>query len=276
MKKLLTGLLLIVSTFSFAQEDIGVGGLAQEFKQQLTSKMELTKSLLQVQISNRELDFSDYREASQDLLERIDASQKKLASSMNEIEDFISLYEKIHSSQTNRAMERLFEQKKKEIQNLRNIYQNVSKSYIGLGGHLDIPLQDRIGGVKYTRERWGNYSNSSTEVSYLFDKRIYEAEYYMALKSYHIQELTHKLHGAINSTASRLFGKCKTQGCVYYLAEDIMLWLKESQKQLSSLDIPVEGTKDFNGASFSGSTKKVRDTIDDLADIEAMKLPTTL
>lgn len=83
------------------------------------------------------------------------------------------------------------------------------------------------------------------------------------------------LEYSLSSKASELFSNCRSQGCVYYLAEDIALWIKKSQEAVAKLDIPVKDVKDFK-AKKQVKFKKIQNSIDAMADIAAAGKPTSV
>ncbi len=69
-------------------------------------------------------------------------------------------------------------------------------------------------------------------------------------------------------SGNRIFKQCKTQGCVFYIAEDVFNWMENSRRITSRLDIPVKGVKDFRFTPpFRMST--YRKVTDEMANVNA-------
>lgn len=76
----------------------------------------------------------------------------------------------------------------------------------------------------------------------------------------------------LEKVAQRVFEKCTTQGCVYYLAEDLINWVEQTSKMTKRLEIPIKGIKDFR-FKLPVAKYKYRKAIDEMADFAASTRP---
>lgn len=270
------------STFPVLAQDPGVGNAVREFRTGLENGLNATREKMELQISERHLNFSDYSTASKNLLKRIAESQSKFTSELKNIEDFLSTYDTVQNNQGNRAMERLLEKKKEEMGSYREQYLKAAKKFIQLGKLIDPLLQNEEGKIF-----WGGYDFTRTaqmEVQQLFQVGILETYMHYGRsnlsKSAQKQKMKENLMEDLQEQHAlrikALFTDCLTQGCIYYLAEDYKLWLKEIQKTLSALEIPVKGVDAFIGPEYQVKAKVINSFIDQYADAAASGKPTSL
>ena len=271
--------LMTSTTLTFAQS-LELGRSVEEFRSGVNHKLEEIKEDMNLQISSRGLNFSDYKKASEELVHQIDVANKEFSGDLHKIESFISWYESVRNSSVadrdNRALERLMAKKEEELKVLRKDYQKFAQKYVMLGSHLSFPVTRSVGGdepismliIPTVASQVIYFSSSSAQDMYkntLFSGgRIFVDESYgEALE----KDLIFK--------SRSIFQHCRTQGCVYYLAEDIALWIKKSHEVVASLTIPVEGIRDFK-AQKQVKFRKIQKALDKMADLAATERPVSL
>jgi hypothetical protein len=188
------------------------------------------------------------------------------------IEDYLSIFDTVKKSQSNRAMERLFNIKVEELPEYQLLYWNSASELITLGGHLNI-----ITSTKYSNTIFSGYNLDrylEADVQFLMGKETYNTrvnvERYnygrFAVRRKLKEQMSEKVESIYERKANSLFSACYTQGCVYYLSEDISMWLKMTQVNLSSMNIPVNGLDSFKGPKFSVKRESMQKALDRLAD----------
>lgn len=150
MKKFIATLVLTAMTSSVFAQSIGVGGAASEFKRNLQKNLEDTKADMELHISSRRLDFSDYKAASEALLKRIEQTTQNFENDLKGVENFLSWYDSVNSAagsnRNNRAIQRLLDKKEDELKVLRDQYKSFAQNYVMMNGHLQFPISKRFVG----------------------------------------------------------------------------------------------------------------------------------
>jgi hypothetical protein len=262
MKKFIATLVLTAMTSSVFAQSIGVGGAANEFRRNLQKNLEDTKADMELHISSRRLDFSDYKAASEALLKRIEQTTQNFESDLKGVENFLSWYDSVNSAaganKNNRAIQRLLEKKEDELKTLRQAYKTYAQNYVMMNGYLQFPISHKMAVIDMYKNRLVTVDAEWME---------FEGRPGPRAKAW--------LESTLSRKSYELFSNCRSQGCVYYLAEDIALWIKKSQEAVAKLDIPVSGVKDFK-ADKQVKFKKIQNSIDAMADISAAGKPTSV
>lgn len=280
MKSSLIGLMLLTCSFSGFAQSIGVGTSVEEFRQNLKESLDQTKSDMELQVSRRNLAFPDYKDASQDLLAQINESSETFVKNLNGVENFLAWYDSVRdarsSDRNNRAIERLLEKKKTEMEKLREDYKIYAQKFVMLNGLLSFPVSTKIGANETPMLLI--VPTIAGQLDYLLTKGALDMyKNLLFVRDAFEGQLPYKVlkQRAFGASAINIFSKCKTQGCVYYIAEDIAEWIAKSHKMAAKLNIPVENVKEFKSSKIA-SFSKIQKSLDAIADIAADGKPTSL
>jgi hypothetical protein len=295
--KIKTALVLAAMSGNIMAQSIGVGSSVEEFRKKVQTSLDGVRHSMEIQIGTRPLNFSDYDDASKQLLKRIDASSKNFQNSLSGVENFLSWYDSVNnaasSAPENRALSRLMEKKEVELKALRESYKSYAQSFVMLDGHLGFEARAKMIGFTNSAGPQAvlglfpaitpvivigmitgltNTHKFATVDIYNNRKSIVDAEW-MEFEGRPGPRAKAEVESSLGYNASTLFGACKTQGCVYYLAEDILYWIKESDEMSSVLNIPIHGVDDMKNSDLI-KFKHIQKAIDKMADIAAAGKPT--
>jgi hypothetical protein len=303
MKNLLLGVMCVMSFNNFAQ-DAGVGDRAENFRRNLSQRINGIESEMLLNVYNRKLEFPDYEIAANNLLEKIDQSKRQFDLYLDKVEEFLSWHQQIKDdlalNPNNKALQNLLAKKNEELSDMKDVYARPALDLITLNSHLTTPVSISPRPGKYIP---GMLLLATPVLMMPFTAGVSlftGAPFYIAGAAFYMVDETEVnagkffIAGAIKDSTGeviynanqgdftavqmkkmllgdsvkRIFSECKTQGCVYYIAEDLKKWIEASSEVVNKLDINDKKIKAFK-FSLPLPKRKYLKSIDQMADIAA-------